>query len=494
MGLRTDVLDALADERLRGLRGRLGLCGYTLVGSGAYLPPESSTDADTDVVLMSMHGHLAPEVGLPLLLMGLRDDPRLVASTEMWYVQAIACLIKAVRGAESVDLLLTAGCDLVPAARFGALSAEEAVRALPADDGGSRAADCVHLTRRVELALRSEAPTAFTIPALLVLRRWAKARHIYGGRYGFPGGSAWMVLLMVYCEWYDTAVLPWSGRRDGCEAADVLWHLLLTLALWPWPLPFTVANVRILCQGHGAPWAGARALEGSVGRRLVTSFVVPLPCGSTEWNMTQCVAWPQHACLLREAWDAGLRRLRVGLDPVVVCGPSPAGKRDGGGGGSRWPLVLAVRLARPAPPQWDALVSSRLVATLGPQLDACGFFARPLCLDDPFVILLWPQEHVWSGQSRRELVLPLRKRVGTALFQMLWDAHRSLWPGHHPDAGTSARGGGGHGGPDTVPELRDLVPDVSLSCEIPPCHGPPAPAASRAGVLTEPLAVHDAGR
>jgi hypothetical protein len=31
---------------------------------------------------------------------------------------------------------------------------------------------------------------------------------------------------------------------------------------------------------------GGPVLQGSVGRRLATSFVVPLPCG-TVWNMTQ---------------------------------------------------------------------------------------------------------------------------------------------------------------------------------------------------------------
>lgn len=32
------------------------------------------------------------------------------------------------------------------------------------------------------------------------------------------------------------------------------------------------------------------ALEGSVGRRMATSFVVPMPCGSVVWNMNICLS------------------------------------------------------------------------------------------------------------------------------------------------------------------------------------------------------------
>ena len=100
-----------------------------------------------------------------------------------------------------------------------------------------------------------------------------------------------MVMLLVYCRWYDVALL--DSERPGCRVQDVLWHFLLTLALWPWPLPFTESNMHKLQLRDGAVVVALQAdldggpvLQGSVGRRLATSFVVPLPCG-TVWNMTQ---------------------------------------------------------------------------------------------------------------------------------------------------------------------------------------------------------------
>ena len=52
------------------------------------------------------------------------------------------------------------------------------------------------------------------------LRHWARMRHVYGTRYGFPGGSAWLVMLLVYCRWYDKSLL--HPHNDGCTVQDVL--------------------------------------------------------------------------------------------------------------------------------------------------------------------------------------------------------------------------------------------------------------------------------
>lgn len=231
----------------------------------------------------------------------------------------------------------------------------------------------------------------------------------------------------------------------------MLWHLLLTVALWPWPLPFTAENLGTMSQWT-ATWDGApglqagRVLEGSVGRRLVTSFVVPLPCGSI-WNTCQAVQWPQHASLLHEAWQAGMRRLRV---EQCIHEPNLLLEIQRHAQVAEWPLFLLVRMPRGAPLAWDVLVSNRLTCTLGPQLDASGFFVRPLCLDRPFVFLLWPQECIWSRHARSDLVLPLRKRVGKALFHMLLEAHRTLWP---PTAENAWE----------APDLRDLIPQLTLT-------------------------------
>lgn len=123
------------------------------------------------------------------------------------------------------------------------------------------------------------------------------------------------------------------------------------------------------------------------------------------------------------------------------------------GGDYEWPLYFVVWIPRSAPRKWQALVASRVVSTLGPQLDAAGFLCRPLCMDDPFIFLLWPQDSTWSPWSTAEYILPLRARVSEVLFHMLYEAHQLMWPGE-ASAG--------------VPTLSDLLPDITV-CRCMPC-------------------------
>lgn len=202
------MLDALSEERFAAVRTTLGIIGFTVVGSAAYLPPRHC-DGDMDIVLLSTSTS-EPEAVLPALLEALRAAeasdggvPVCGPGSVLWYVQAVASLIKVVRGTESMDLLMATGCrdngvvaDAASSHRtFRAYPSAEACAVLP--EWGSRSADCVMLTSLVQRALGGgggvrgppTAPTtAFTVPALLALRQWAKARHIYGTRYGFPGG------------------------------------------------------------------------------------------------------------------------------------------------------------------------------------------------------------------------------------------------------------------------------------------------------------------
>lgn len=66
---------------------------------------------------------------------------------------------------------------------------DERVR-LPVNGGGG-AADAIRLSRLLVGTLARSAH--FTTAIILSLRRWAKARHLYGSKYGYPGGSAWTV-------------------------------------------------------------------------------------------------------------------------------------------------------------------------------------------------------------------------------------------------------------------------------------------------------------
>lgn len=116
------------------------------------------------------------------------------------------------------------------------------------------------------------------------------------------------------------------------------------------------------------------------------------------------------------------------------------------GSQQQWPLHLMTWVPASAPPNWRALVVNRLVLTLGPQLDAGGFFGRPLCGDDPLIYLLWPQDCTSSTRALREYLLPLRVRLREVVFRMAYEGYLTLWP--QRDAST--------------PALAELLPQMRL--------------------------------
>lgn len=184
------ILSTLAGDDFVGIRQRLGLFGYTLVGSAAYLPPGAADDTgdnnDWDVVLLSDRA-VEPEVALPQLAEALKRNTDIQNSgVQLWYIQAVACIVKVVGTKESVDLLFAPECHAPTAettTRFREIDAGDAVAMFPETMGSPRAMDCILLTHRVRTRLRRVGPpTAFTVAALLTLRRWAKARHVYGYR------------------------------------------------------------------------------------------------------------------------------------------------------------------------------------------------------------------------------------------------------------------------------------------------------------------------
>jgi hypothetical protein len=121
------------------------------------------------------------------------------------------------------------------------------------------------------------------------------------------------------------------------------------------------------------------------------------------------------------------------------------------------------------------------MVTLLPQLVACGFFPRPLCIDDPsYLILLWPVDATWGQRFRGsgllgnpargtharhgrtgacvgcappcagDAVLPLQERVMVCLFGMLRTAHAAL----------TATG-------SALPPLAQLLPDLDVQlCDL----------------------------
>ena len=95
---------------------------------------------------------------------------------------------------------------------------------------------------------------------------------------------------------------------------------------------------------------------------------------------------------------------------------------------TRWPVYLSITFPADSPPPWKGIVGSRLMTVLLPQLQGCGFFPRPLCVDEPsYLLLLWPLESMWTHYAKEDIILPLQDRVLPCLFAMLETAHSNLW-------------------------------------------------------------------
>lgn len=171
--------------------------------------------------------------------------------------------------------------------------------------------------------------------------------------------------------------------------------------------------------------------------------------------MTQAVQWPQHLCVMREAWNMGMKRLKSNADTWNFEEFREEVRRIGAK--QQWPVHLVIWIPASSPPNWKNLVANRIVASLGPQLDTSGFLTRPMCLDNPFVFLLWPQDCTWSRWSPTEYLLPLRKRISEVLFAMLLDAYRVLWPNGFSELGWLPG----------QPSLAELLPELKI-CRVPP--------------------------
>jgi hypothetical protein len=282
-------------------------------------------------------------------------------------------------------------------------------------------------------------------------------------------------MLWAFCMYLDgneaasdgmTAAPPRAICQGARAVGVIMRRFLTTLAAWPWPLPWTSANMHALVSDGTLPLDGAggrhlsiwlpppaTTLEVCIGRHLATAFVVPLPvaCTTRVWNMTQCVHGATQRAVLREAWCAAVAIATAGptgdmqfvdfADELraLRCGPQAAN------GLARWPVYLTVALPFGAAHEWRGIVASRLMATLLPQLDACGFFCRPLCTDEPtYKILLWPMDAVWTTHAPLDLVLPMRDRLMPCLFVMLQTAYIALW------------------GPNGGPPLVELLPSLDL--------------------------------
>lgn len=136
--------------------------------------------------------------------------------------------------------------------------------------------------------------------------------------------------------------------------------------------------------------------------------------GGRVWNMTQSVQLVTQRTLLREAWSGALHRnvgawvnFRDELRAQTCSHHSIDGHLR-----ARWPLYLSLTLPEWSPIEWRGIIGSRIMATLLPQLEACGFYPRPLCVDRPgYLVLLWPADATWTGNAACNLTSPRRQRA-----------------------------------------------------------------------------------
>lgn len=482
------VLAVINGPACAAFREERGLLGYVIVGSTALIGHEHAPGGDLDVVLVSngpaTHG--ADALAALAELHALLERAVALAECAIWTVSATVPLLKVQQSRchASLDLLWMSGSSMVSrsnllptscttiAAHWDTSTAgapppgvlrhfaiDDPELDVPPHGGGGPAAECVRLVRLFTATLgRSR---TFTANLIRRLRAWARARHVYGTRYGYPGGSAWTTMLWVFCTHLD--------RHGGAAHADVpsedavLLRFFTVVALWRYPLPWTLSNFDAILERAATAAVDTSStntipprpldptgLEASVGRHLITSFVVPMPYDTDNrsamvWNMTQCVQAPNHRAILREAWaaSAGLRApvldyrnevrdlafRRMTIDGAMRC---------------RWPMYLSVALPAAAPPEWCGIVASRLMATLLPQLEMCGFVPRPLCVDRPaYLILLWPRD----ASTTTSLLLPLEDRILPCIYHMLESAYRVLYGA----AATTER-----------PRLERLIPTLDL--------------------------------
>lgn len=409
--------------------------------------------ADVDAVLLATGPPTEPSAVLPNLLVALGPSLH-ETGVAAWFVNAMVPLLKLQRGDESVDLLWLGGC-IRPIPDMPASGPEMEVdfgededtevtplKAFDVDqapvDTQSPAADCILLSRLFRRSLLTS--TTFTASALRSVRAFARRRHLYGSKYGYPGGSAWCTLLWAFCQWLDQQPLA-----SSLGEAAVLHRFFTVLAVWPWPLPWTTENMSRIVAGH--PVDGS-ALEVSLGRHQATSFVVPLPTtlAPRVWNMTQSVQVSTQRSLLREAWAAALSASPPNELPEFRHEMREYTCQRHGPQGTRWPVYLCVELPLSAPPEWRGIVGARLMSTLLPQLEACGFFPRPLCVDEPsYLVLLWPVDATWSTHAPADLVLPLRGRILPCMYAMLQAAYVTMW-------GTRT----------TKPRVESLLPSIDV--------------------------------
>ena len=357
--------------------------GWCHIGSRAYIGGDLSESSDVDMVII-MESHILASMTLVHNTLEWFVE---VLSTEqfidsIWFIPAVVPIVKAIcKGSLHVDLLVMyVTGEILHTGKFD--------RHFSCHNGYPESVlDGVLLANKLAQCFEVDEKAR---DLLLTLRDWTKARHIYGTQFGYPSGSAWAVAVYVYSQLHP-------GHHNTLQ------EFVSFFVAWPWPLPMTMHNYNESISPMPV-FECLSALCGTIAKYTATKLVIPLPCGSRR-NMTQHVGRSQHAYILHEmckllAHTVGCRADYV--TELTYMAPSAC-------------TFLSIHCDTGVV-SWDSVVASRVMLTLVPQLEVCGYYVRPLCLNKPMVIVLLP---------RHQGSLPLGARLIPILVKMLVDCYQT---------------------------------------------------------------------
>lgn len=111
--------------------------------------------------------------------------------------------------------------------------------------------------------------------SLSAVKRWAKARAVYGNRLGYLGGVSWAVLLTKVFQ-----LFPASTVHAALEA------FFKTFAVWKWNRPVILCDIKALSLGTGGVhnW-NPRSSEND--QQHLMPIITPMyPCSNSAFNVS----------------------------------------------------------------------------------------------------------------------------------------------------------------------------------------------------------------
>lgn len=276
-----------------------GFLGTVVIGSVAYLGDQAE-GCDVDIIMLTTRDWPTGCGSLEKLCLLLKGNSRTSAWTAFVVkarVPILKCSMVLDGKSWSIDILhTTIAADGSENLSGNAVTLKESVDLLPTNAAVGLAAT---------LHTHFDRTPSFSRKTLVLVRQWAKNHHVYGSTVGYPGGSAWAVLLFICCTVTVSPTTVVTLRAFLLWLCDWLTHHS--------GLPITVHNARILNEGGSvadhADWVG---LRHSICRYARVMCILPFPKDAVDAtthqrlsddcdiNMTTTVGPLQHGVLLHE--------------------------------------------------------------------------------------------------------------------------------------------------------------------------------------------------